>query len=377
MIMQSVRTSTLRNLSNIPGWRTKRHIVVFESDDWGSIRMPSNEVFNNLLKSDIDLLSDGGFRYNKYDSLETAKDLASLFDVLSSVRDCTGRPAVLTPVSVVANPDFDKIRRAGFTEYFYEPFSETLKRYPGCENSFNLWKEGIENRLFIPQFHGREHLNVKVWMRALKSGHKRTLDAFKNGMWGISTAKDPDILIELQAAFNFIDPDDLKYHKSVISTGLCLFEKLFGYPAKYFVPPNGPFSSELETVCFEQGVRFLLVPKIQIEPLGHGKTIKKLHWPGQKSKTGLTYMTRNCFFEPSQPGQDWVDSCLYEISTAFKWYKPAVIISHRVNFIGALDEHNRDNGLMQLDLLLKRIIKTWPDAEFVTSDELEKIIRNV
>lgn len=36
------------NLFNIPGWHTKRHIVVFESDDWGAIRMPSLEAFNAL-----------------------------------------------------------------------------------------------------------------------------------------------------------------------------------------------------------------------------------------------------------------------------------------------------------------------------------------
>ena len=33
------------NLLSIPGWRTNRHIVVIESDDWGSIRMPSKEVY--------------------------------------------------------------------------------------------------------------------------------------------------------------------------------------------------------------------------------------------------------------------------------------------------------------------------------------------
>ena len=33
---------------NIPGWRTKRHIVVIESDDWGAIRMPSRQVFDFL-----------------------------------------------------------------------------------------------------------------------------------------------------------------------------------------------------------------------------------------------------------------------------------------------------------------------------------------
>ena len=37
------------NLLNIPGWRTKRKIVVIESDDWGSIRMPSRDIYEKLL----------------------------------------------------------------------------------------------------------------------------------------------------------------------------------------------------------------------------------------------------------------------------------------------------------------------------------------
>lgn len=89
--------------------------------------MPSNEVFDNLLQKGIDLLSDDGYRYNKNDSLATAEDLAALFEVFSSVKDSKFRNAVLTPVCVVANPDFEKIKQSDFTEYFYEPFTETLK----------------------------------------------------------------------------------------------------------------------------------------------------------------------------------------------------------------------------------------------------------
>ena len=36
-----------------------------------------------------------------------------------------------TPLTIVANPDFSKIRDSDFSEYFYESFAETLKRYPG------------------------------------------------------------------------------------------------------------------------------------------------------------------------------------------------------------------------------------------------------
>lgn len=49
----SLKQNIAYNFFNIPGWRTKRHIVVIESDDWGSVRMPSLEVYNQFLKEGI------------------------------------------------------------------------------------------------------------------------------------------------------------------------------------------------------------------------------------------------------------------------------------------------------------------------------------
>ena len=41
---------TRKELYNIPGWHTRRHLVVIESDDWGSIRTPSKAVYNEFLR---------------------------------------------------------------------------------------------------------------------------------------------------------------------------------------------------------------------------------------------------------------------------------------------------------------------------------------
>jgi hypothetical protein len=229
----------------------------------------------------------------------------------------------------------------------------------------------------MPQFHGREHLNINVWLKALKSGNRNSIIAFDNRMWGISTANDPEVGVELQAAFDFLDPKDILVHNEVIISGLNLFEELFGYRASYFVPPNGPLSSKLETTCSKEGIRLLSVPKLQVEPLGNGRTRKRFHWLGKRSSSGLTYLTRNCFFEPGQSGKDWTDSCLSDIKTAFNWNKPAVISSHRVNYIGALSKNNRDDGLFQLALLLQQVIKSWPDVEFITTAELNTIMNDV
>lgn len=369
--------SALRvNVSNIPGWRTNRHIVVIESDDWGSIRMSSIENFNRMLKAGMPVDKS---HYNLYDALECNDDLIALMETLSKFKDVTGRPPVFTGVNVVANPDFEKIKQNGFLEYVYEPYTETCKRYDNHEKVYELWKEAIAKRLIVPIFHGREHLNAQFWLRALQMGDKSTLLGFENevtGMPGIKGEKLPDFL----AAFDIDTVEDLPYQKEVIKTGLDLFEQLYGYRSKYFVPTNGPFNNSLEKDLFDAGIRYINTGKKQREPLGNGQYRVNTRFLGDKNQFGQIYLTRNCFFEPAATGfevpmnYNWIDFCLKEIEIAFRWHKPATISSHRVNYIGYLHPENRENSLRQLSELFSRMLKRWPDIEFMTSSELGDLI---
>ena len=369
--------SALRvNVSNIPGWRTKRHIVVIESDDWGSIRMSSLENFNRMLKAGMPVDKS---HYNLYDALECNDDLIALMETLSKFKDVTGRPPVFTGVNVVANPDFEKIKQNGFLEYVYEPYTETCKRYDNHEKVYELWKEAIAKRLIVPIFHGREHLNAQFWLRALQMGDKSTLLGFENevtGMPGIKGEKLPDF----QAAFDIDTKADLPYQKEVIKTGLDLFEQLYGYRSKYFVPTNGPFNNTLEETLNECGIRYINTGKKQREPLGDGQYRVNTRFLGDKNQFSQIYLTRNCFFEPAATGfdvpanYDWINNCLKEIEIAFRWHKPATISSHRVNYIGYLHPENRENSLRQLSELFSRLLKRWPDIEFMTSSELGDLI---
>jgi hypothetical protein len=45
-----------------------------------------------------------------------------------------------------------------------------------------------------------------------------------------------------------------------------------------------------------------------------------------------------------------------------------------VNFVGLLNPANRAYGLKQLKILLGGIQKNWPDAEFLTTQELGDLI---
>jgi hypothetical protein len=361
-----------RNISNLPGWKTSSKFVVIESDDWGSTRMPSLSAFQKLEILGLDLRSADAERYNQNDTLETRLDLENLFEVLAEFKDSLGNSPIFTAVTIVANADFKRIRESGFHDYFYEPFTETLQRFTGDGKTFELRKEGIEKRLFVPQLHGREHLNVAAWMKDLKIGDNQARLAFNEGVTGFVPPEYPEV--DYQAAFLLNNPLEMEYHEVVIKEGLDLFEKLFGFKAEYFVPPNGPFNNNLNKVLYENGIKYRSASKIQHEPLGNGKYRKVLHWLGQKEINGIRYITRNCFFEPSQQGKDWVDSCLNDIKIAFKWHKPSIISTHRVNYIGSLNPSNRDNGLRQLSKLLQEIIRNWPDVKFLTTPQLGALI---
>ena len=371
--MNKIFKNLNHHLLNIPGWHTNRHIVVIESDDWGSIRMPSREVYEEFLRRGVRVDKDP---YCRYDSLATKEDLEALFDVLTSVKDKNGRHAVLTANAVVANPVFDKIKDSGFTEYFYEPFTETLKRDAAHDGAWELWKQGMDSGIFHPQFHGREHLNVKKWLRTLQSGEVVTRLAFDLGTFGLTSAVDARINNNYMGAFNSgLEEDTVEYDK-ILTEGLHLFERLFGYKSESFIATTYTWNPRIEPVLKQNGVKYLQGMVHQHIPLDDDKTFtyKKTNFTGRKSPSGLNYVTRNAYFEPAHYENDIVDDCLNRVRLAFLWHKPAVISMHRVNVIGSIDEANRVRNLKSLKRLLKEITFRFPGVEFMSTDQLGHII---
>ena len=361
-------------VSNLFGWRTNRKLIVIESDDWGSVYMSDKRALEEMKAKGIPLHS----HYLKNDTLESNEDMEMLMEVLRKHKDSSGRHVVMTGVNVVANPDFEKIKANGFKKYEYELFTETAKRFPQSDRIHSLWKQGIEERLLVPVFHGREHLNVQRWMKLLQEGNETVKIAFEYGVSTLPREINGEELTDLRAAFDIDTQNDLKYLEKVIDTGLDEFESLFGYKSTFFIPTNGPFNNNLEELLSKKGVKYIGTGKIQSEPLGEGKYKKHFRYLGKKNRLGQMYLTRNCFFEPISEEfpkeRDWVASCLKEIEIAFNCHKPATISSHRVNYMGTINPENRAEGLKKLDQLLGAIIKKWPDVEFITSMELGDII---
>jgi hypothetical protein len=134
--------------------------------------------------------------------------------------------------------------------------------------------------------------------------------------------------------------------------------------------------AELEAVIAENGVELIQGQRGQIQPSRDGSElfIRRRH-TGQLGRKGQLYSVRNVSFEPFEDAsRDWVATALEEIRGAFFWGTPAIISTHRVNYVGGIDIENRDRNLKLLGKFLRKILDTWPDIEFISSDELIPIM---
>jgi hypothetical protein len=295
---------------------------------------------------------------------------------LTSVKDTRGNFCVLTANTIIANPDFEKIKRNNFHHYYYENFTTTLLNRDGNNDVVDLIKEGISKKIYYPQLHGREHVNLNQWLGALRDQHLELLEAFKYGMFGISLQEKINMRKNVMAALDFADIVELKEHQELLTDAQNSFKEIFGFTSKTFISPSYIWHKNHEPILKKIGVIAMQGLPYQYQPNPKGENYKTSYrYTGMQSKSGLTHLVRNAFFEPTLMGtQNIVEDCLKRIEIAFRTRKPAIISSHRINFVGSLDENNRKNNLILFKNLLQNIVEKWHEVEFISSDELASIM---
>ncbi len=228
--------------------------------------------------------------------------------------------------------------------------------------------------MIVPLFHGREHLNLKVLEEKLAAGDHEVLTALKNRSY-TSISSSGYSSISPMAAFDFWDFEENKRFEKIIREGLNAFETVYGYRSDHFNPPGGREHPVIHKALKENGVTYIDTPLLKREHQGNGKYKKVPNYTGKRNDLNQTYLVRNVVFEPTEDRQiDWVAYALQQIETAFRWNRPAIISSHRVNFCGHIDEKNREKGLSALRSLLQKVTERWPEVEFMAANELGKTI---
>lgn len=366
------------NAKNLLGWQTKRRIVAFSVDDYGNVRLDSKKAGEKMRESGLEAKS----RFDLLDSLENTRDLEMLLETLYSVRDYNGNHPVFTVLAVPCNIDFERMAEDNNNHYYYELLPETFAkleaRFPKAYNgTWKLWQEGISKQLIVPQFHGREHFNLKVFNEKIRAKDRSILISLQNRSNARIKVTGYSSII-YTAAFQFWDFKENDHLQEIIRDGLDCFEKVFNQRASEFNAPGSYENSVLHKVLSENGIRYLYTGRLRKEHQGFGKykTRKELYYTGRKNHLGQVYIVKNSVFEPSDNrGYDWINYTLKEIEAAFRWKKPAIISSHRANYSGHIDEKNREIGITSLRNLLLRIVERWPDVEFMSTENLLNILR--
>lgn len=363
----------LNHLKNLHGWRTPRKLIVFSVDDYGNVRLDSKQARENLDKAGLKIYT----RFDAFDTLETRADLEQLYEALRSVKDKNGRPAVFTPFALPCNIDFERMAEEGYTTYRYELLPATYAKLADRDprayaGAWALWQEGLREGLMAPQFHGREHLNLKVFEAKLDRQDQDLKTVLKNHSYTSITDLEGS-KCGWTAAFSFDEEEDTVGFGDILKEGVSAFKEVYGYRPSVFTPPAQQFPSFMEDILPANGLRHMDKPFVHNRHLGKGRFRRELNVMGKRK--GGSVLVRNVVFEPTESrGYDPVAYALKQIEAAFFWRKPAIISSHRVNFCGHIDPENRRKGLNALKLLLQEIVRRWPEVEFVSAAELGDMI---
>lgn len=361
------------HLKNIKGKKVKRKFLAFSVDDYGNIRLASAQAKKNLLNADVKLKN----RFDQLDALDTREDYEMLFDTLDYVKDKAGNPAIFTPYALPCNTDYQLTKENG--SFVPENLDVTYEKLTGDEKAFdgayNTLLEGIKHKFIKPQFHGREHLNVHLFNALFNDKNPQLLANLENrSLAGVPNhSAFPEV--GFNQAFAFWKEEETELHKEIIKNGLKRFEKVYGYKSLTFTPPAQQLHASLYPYVGELGVEGVDKVRSTMRHKGEGAYEKETNTLGEKGLGSTITIVRNCVFEPNDRNIDWVNFTLKQIEAAFFWNKPAIVSSHRVNFCGHIDPENRKKGLATLKALLEKVVKKWPDVEFVSVPELVEIIK--
>ncbi len=204
--------------------------------------------------------------------------------------------------------------------------------------------------------------------------------AFRHRFFGLKTRTSSPYQRNYLAAYRAESMQELSHIQAIIQDGLNRFQDTFGFPSSTFIACNYVWPKELEPFLHAQGIIALQGQTGQVcpQPAKKGKPRVIRRYTGAKNARGQIYTVRNVIFEPYRDkDKDWSDLAMQQIQTAFFWGKPAIISTHRINYVSNMSVAHRDRNLKQLRQLLKKITDIYPDVAFLSSDQLARQIHSV
>lgn len=306
-------------------------VVILESDDWGA------------------------------GPTEQAAALRHLREILSAIKDEAEHPAVMT-LGVVLGVVDTVLMKADQNAGYH-------RRDLTCSDYAEILAElraGFDSDVFAPQLHGLEHYwpaallrvarndsRVRDWLSADEQRTEALPDALQS-RW-IDGAQLPSRALVAEEV------------EVAVSEEAVLFEKLFCQLPRVAVPNTFVWTADVEQAWAAVGVRFVVTPGVRYGSRDQEGRLVGDHTGllnGQQSAEGITYVVRDVYFEPTRGHTP--QQAVAEICARTAMGRPALVETHRFNYLGAQAEAN----FAALQALLDLVLLQLPHLRFMSTQTL-------
>jgi hypothetical protein len=343
-------------------------VVALQSDDWGLAGfIPQGAALQGI---DRGLLSPGRFPEVYWGStLEDSASVAELCGILAAQRGRDGLPAVLQANYVLGSLGWESEGNGwAWREYF-------LPEVPAAYARPGLWqavRRGMELGVWRPEYHALWHYDPRLRKQRVQEDPAARLAAERGVM----------IFPGSERAWELGPWRPLPELAAELDLGLQRFGALFGRGPSSIIAPDYTWDARCEDLWESRELTVIQAKREQRYPgMGAGwrprlwKYLRQRwdHW----AQPDRLYLERNCRFEPVQAiaMETVVQDCLAEIRRAWTRGQPAVVESHRINFVHT-DPQVAGMGRAALAGLLSGLTRQPQGAPYFLADgELAQLMR--
>lgn len=303
-------------------------VFVLESDDWGA------------------------------GSLEQAAALNKMSSLLSTIRDKSGHPVVMTIGIVPAIADREAMKRESFQHYRRVDLLD-----PKNSEIVLALHSGITAGVFVPQLHGLEHYWPSSLMKS--APHDGRVREWLND----DNAPTESLTDALQS--RWIDASTLpsiKLHDAEINEAVTqeckIFRELFNQDADVAVPNTFVWTRAVERAWINNGVTFVVTPGTRYESRNESGELvgtQRKIFNGKMGTSGVTYLVRDVYFEPARGHS--AAKLVKDIRTCIDLGRPCLVETHRFNFIG----DKADASFAALKTALEAVVNHFPSIRFMST----------
>jgi hypothetical protein len=315
-----------------------RPVVIVESDDWG----PGPESDGTMLQ-------------------RIAKEL-------TEIRDCDGRPAVMTLGVVLGRPDGAAILATECRNYHRNTLDEA--RYTRIVQAM---RNGCAAGVFALQRHGLEHcwpdsllararedVELRRWL-ADPDARSEALPSALQSRW-VDTATLPSTPLAMT------DVD------AAVKEEGDAFQRIFGQRPIVAVPNTFVWSDVVERAWAADGVQCVVTCGRHFEGRGAAGELMpatRRIFNGDRGQGDIHYVVRDVYFEPIRGHR--AEQVWQAVAERTALGRPALIETHRESFV---EPASAEAALAQLGRALGGVRERHPDVCFVSTEQLAGILHD-